>query len=110
MNPPDPLSPLLRSWSHQPAPAPDFNDGVWARLKNAPAAHHADVLPFEPSVWSRWTLSLAAAAAIMLSAVVGTGAALAYENKAQNQRMATAYARSIDPLQMSGAMTAPHRH
>jgi len=95
MNSPDPLNSLLASWRHEPAPASDFNTGVWARIRGGEAAR-----PLAPIVRFPWALPLAASVAVLLSIAGGTGWALALNEAQSADRMASAYVRSIDPLQM----------
>jgi hypothetical protein len=105
--PPDPLHDLLQTWQHRPVQNPHFNSGVWARLAEEPAkgvqsrSGWAQLLPFFSESWSRGGLSLAASVLIVLSVALGSGAALVYDSFTRDQRMATAYAHTIDPLQMS---------
>ena len=96
MNSPDPLTSLLASWRHNPAPASDFNAGVWARIQ---AGEHAR--PLAPIVQFPWVLPLAASVAVLLSIAGGTGWAIALNEAQSADRMASAYVRSIDPVQMS---------
>lgn len=106
MNQRDPLPPLLQTWRHQPPDAPDFNAGVWARVRAAQRTESAtatasagrSVLHF-PVRFSHMALPLAASFAVLLALVAGSGAALAYNSITREDRMATAYAKSIDPLQ-----------
>jgi len=109
MNDDDSLSPLLKTWRHQPPEARDFNRTVWSRLQanttsKEPGAF-GRLLHF-PIVGVRWAMPVAASFALLLSLAAGSGAALAYESLTHDDRMAAEYARSIDPLQMS----APHSH
>jgi|SRR5882724_3097922 len=105
--PPDPLRDLLQTWQHRPEQDPHFNAGVWSRLAEEPAkgvqpsSRWAYLLPFSLESWSRGSLSVAASVLIVLSVALGSGAALAYDSLTRDQRMATAYAHTIDPLQMS---------
>ncbi len=102
MNSPDPLNSLLASWRHEPAPAADFNAGVWSRIRAGEAAR-----PLAPIVRFPWALPLAASVAVLLSIAEGTGWALALNEAQSADRMASAYVRSIDPLQMSAQH---HKH
>jgi len=105
MNDHDPLSPLLRGWEHKPAPAPDFRDQVWARIRAPETVTPANVLRF-PSA-----LPLAASLAILASIAAGTGTAFALNRTLATERMAVAYVRSIDPVQMTaGGDHASHNH
>ena len=108
MNNPDPLSRVLQSWQHDPAPSPDFNKAVWARIdaaEKAPAPSWISQLFLFPR-----QLPLAASFAVLLAGLAGTGAALTLNHGQSTDRMAAAYVRSIDPLQMSDAPAAPHSH
>lgn len=97
----DPLSPTLQSWRHEPAPAPDFNEGVWARIRSAETARPpASVFHFPIA------LPLAASVAVLLALAAGTGGAFALSHARATDRMAAAYVRTIDPVQM----TALHLH
>jgi hypothetical protein len=111
MNDHDPLSDLLKTWSHQAREAPDFNRDVWARVRRkkesaAPATLLGRLLTF-PVATARWAMPLAASVLLLLSLAVGSGAAFAYESITRDERMAAQYARSIDPLQMSTPHTNP---
>jgi hypothetical protein len=104
-DPRDPLSSTLQSWRHEPTPAPDFNHQVWARIR---AADHAPARrPF--AFLHRHALPLAASVAVILSILAGSGSAFALNHTRTTQRMAAAYVRSIDPVQMT-ATSAPHVH
>jgi len=109
MNDEDSLSPLLKTWRHQPREAPGFNRSVWTRLQAESASRKTSglghLLHF-PLARARWAMPVAASLALLLSLAAGSGAALAYESFTLKDRMAGEYARSIDPLQMS----APHAH
>ena len=109
MNDEDSLSSLLKTWRHQPREAPEFNRGVWSRLQASPTAAESSwfgqLLAF-PAISTRWAMPMAASLLLLLSLATGSGVALAYDSMTRDDRMATEYARSIDPLQMS----APHTH
>lgn len=94
----DPLSPLLGSWKHTPAPAPDFTAGVWSRIRTAEATAPASIIRFPFAM----PLPLAASLAVTLSILAGTLGALAVNQAQTTDRMAAAYVRSIDPIQMTG--------
>lgn len=104
----DPLASTLRTWRHEPAPAPDFDGAVWARIRSAETAapaRTASIFHF-PSA-----LPLAASVAVLLSIAAGTGTAFALNRTLSTNRMAAAYVRSIDPLQMTdGDAHASHAH
>jgi hypothetical protein len=109
MNDDDSLSPLLKTWRHQPPDARGFNRGVWSRLQANSAPKESGVfgrLLHFPIAGASWAMPVAASFALLLSLAAGSGAALAYESLTHDDRMAAEYARSIDPLQMS----APHSH
>jgi hypothetical protein len=91
MTPPDPLSDLLRAWRHEPPEAPGFQSGVWARLNAGRELSRFDSL-------QRWALPLAAGLALL----AGTGAAVREAHRRDTDRMAAAFVRTVDPLQMSG--------
>jgi len=106
MKTPDSLSTLLKTWRHAPPPAPDFSSSVWTRIRaseQAPPSASAPVLRFPVP------LPLAAGFALLLAGLAGAGAGLVVNREHAADRMAAAYVRSIDPLQMT-AMTAPHSH
>ena len=89
MTTPDPLQDLLRRWRHEPASAPDFAAGVWARIEAARGDQRV-VVAF------RWALPLAASLAILL----GISAARLEARQAHAERMADTYVRTVDPVQM----------
>lgn len=89
MNAPDPLNSLLRRWRHDPAPAPDFAAGVWARIESARRDEHV-VVAF------RWALPLAASLAL----VAGIGFAQQQTRREHAEHMADTYVRNVDPLLM----------
>jgi hypothetical protein len=101
----DPLDSTLRTWRHEPAPAPGFDNQVWARIRSSETAASSNILHF-PSA-----LPLAASLAILLSVAAGTGTAFALNRTLSTERMALAYVRSIDPVQMSATDAhASHNH
>ena len=110
MHDPDPkLSNVLKTWKHDPAPAPGFTDTVWSRIhRDAPAQTPvpapAHILRFP------LPLSLAASISVILAVLAGTGAGLALNHSRATDRMAAAYVRSIDPLQMTATPPASHSH
>ncbi|MFA6960953.1 MAG: hypothetical protein WC205_09400 [Opitutaceae bacterium] len=94
----DPLSPLLGSWQHTPSPAPDFADKVWSRIRtevNSPSP--APIIRFPFAI----PLPLAASVAVTLSILAGSLGALAVNRSQSTDRMAAAYVRTIDPIQMT---------
>ena len=100
MNQPDPLKPLLATWRHTPAPAPDFDAAVWARIR-------AQAVPAR-SRWFTAALPLAACVTVLLSIAAGTASALAVNRAQSADRQASAYVQSIDPVQM--AVDPGHHH
>lgn len=89
MSKPDSLTTLLRRWQHDPAPAPEFAAGVWAKIDSVRRDDRV-VVAF------RWALPLAASLALFL----GIGAARVEARRAHVERMADYYVRTIDPIQM----------
>lgn len=110
--PRDPLSSTLQSWHHEPAPAPDFNTGVWSRIRSAettaaaPVSALARILHFPSSS----AFPVAASLAIIVSLAAGTGGAFALNRTVTTERMAAAYVRTIDPIQMTAANGAHVSH
>ncbi len=114
MNDQDPLSPLLKTWRYEPPAALNFNRGVWSRLETAKTEttkrlQFSQLLAF-PATTTRWAIPLAASFVLLLSLATGSGVALAYDSMTRDNRMATEYARSIDPLQMAMAQKPSHSH
>ncbi len=95
----DPLQPLLGRWTHNPAPAPDFNQAVWSRIR-AQNNTLGRILSFP------LTFPLAACLALSFGALIGLG----QRSQHDNNRMALAYAQSIDPLQHLAVSAHPHHH
>lgn len=106
MNNSGPLSRVLKSWQHDPAPSPDFNKAVWACI-DAPEQIPAPSFLAQLFHFPR-QLPLTAGFAILLAAFAGTGAALSLGHGQSTDRMAAAYVRSIDPLQMTDTSPASH--
>ena len=105
------LSRVLKSWQHEPPPAPRFNAEVWTRIEAAREAPWAAAAFIAtrlgiPAQHFRWALPLGASLVLALAAVVGVGAGTLHNTLTENDRIATAYVQTIDPLQM----TASHRH
>lgn len=99
----DSLSSTLQAWRHEPSPAPGFNDAVWSRIRASRASsatEPARVLRF-PSA-----LPLAAGLAIILSLAAGAGGAFALNRTVTTERMAAAYVRTVDPVQMTAFNSA----
>ena len=90
----DPLSNLLKSWRHEPPAEPRFSAGVWMRIEAG--RKESNVVAFY-----RWALPLVASLALLL----GVGSAMLEVRHKHADRMAAAYVRTVDPLQMS--MPAP---
>jgi hypothetical protein len=103
MNPTDPLKPLLASWRHEPTPLPQFEAEVWSRLHSADSNHPISTVFRFPAA-----LPLAASIAVLLSIAAGTSTAVALNQSQSTERMADAYVRSVDPLQMSTAHSNTH--
>lgn len=112
----DPLSSTLQSWHHQPTPSPEFNASVWSRIRasktSAPAPSSASVLARIFSFRESSAFPLAASLAVIVSLAAGAGGAIAFNHTVTTHRMATAYVRTIDPIQMTatGGAHAPHVH
>jgi hypothetical protein len=99
------LSRVLKSWPHEPAPAPRFNAEVWARIEAARAAPWSAAAIIArglgiPAQHFRWALPLGASLVLAMAAMLGVGAGVLQTSHARNDRMAAAYVRTIDPLQM----------
>lgn len=100
------LAQVLRSWRHTPPPAPRFNAGVWARIEAARESPWAAAAIIArglgiPAQHFRWALPLGAILTLALAALVGVGAGTLHSAHRDNDRMAAAYVRTIDPLQMT---------
>jgi hypothetical protein len=101
-----PLSGVLRSWKHEAPPAPRFNAEVWMRIEAARAAPQtvAAILGSRmgiPARHLRWALPVAACLTLAIAAVAGARVGARQTSRTVNVRMAAAYVRTIDPLQMS---------
>jgi hypothetical protein len=103
MNSPDPLHSLLASWSHEPVPDSHFNEAVWARIHAGEQTRTRAPIFVFPS-----TLRLAASVALLLSIAGGTGWAHVLNTTQSADRMASAYVRSIDPVQMAAHPAHSH--
>ncbi|HTJ78958.1 MAG TPA: hypothetical protein VL357_08165 [Rariglobus sp.] len=106
MNDHDRLSSVLKTWKHEPSPAPGFPYSVWSRISAeaaAPAPVSANVSRFP------FPLSLAASFTVLLAVLAGAGAGLAFNHSRTTDYMAASYVRSIDPFQMT-APASPHTH
>lgn len=98
----DPLHDVLQRWRAEPAQSPDFRAKVWARIAEAETTTtHGTVLPF------RLILPLAASLTLIASVAAGIGAGLTSARAQTTDRMAAAYAQSIDPILKS---TRDHVH
>ena len=106
--PHSPLTQLLRTWQHQPADAADVQQAVWSRIRASEETAGQSGGTIIPVRHLRWTLPLAASLTILFSALAGGMAATLYNSATKNERMAAAYVRNIDPLQMTQA--TQHRH
>jgi hypothetical protein len=101
-----PLSRLLKCWQPRQSEAePAFNESVWTRIHRESSSTPRSTLFRFPT-----TLRAAACWAAALSAFGGSAAAYAYESLTRDERMATAHARAIDPLQITAALNTVHRH
>jgi hypothetical protein len=109
-----PLSSLLQSWRAAPARIGDeeFAAGVWRRLGAGTEARAGGGTEARTEAGARaalaWLLRLpasplAACFLVIASALAGGGAALACNHATKTERMAAAYVRTIDPLQMTHA-------
>lgn len=100
----DPLRSVLGTWRHDPAPAPEFSKDVWSRIRAAETAPApAGIIRFPFAL----PLPLAASIAMIFAGLAGTGAALAFNRAQSTDRMAAAYVRMIDPVQMTSDHTHP---
>ena len=100
------LSRVLKSWRHEPPPAPRFNDEVWARIEAAREAPWAAAAFIArglgiPAQHFRWALPLGASLALAFAALLGASAGALHTSLTKNDRIAAAYAQTIDPLQMT---------
>lgn len=92
MNEPDRLNSLLNRWNPEPGLQPAFAAQVHERIRSdRPVGAVARILQFPA------TLPLAAGIAIML----GVSAAISTDRAQRQDQLATAYALSIDPIQMT---------
>lgn len=100
------LSRLLEAWRHEPPPAPRFNAEVWTRVGRmrdaswAAATYVTRVLGL-PGRCVRWVMPLGAALLMALAAFLGAGAGRLHTSLTRTNRMASAYLKTIDPLQMA---------
>lgn len=98
------LSDLLRSTRIDPARDPQFEAAVWDRIRRGPGQLSAAA---GTTAAFRWALPLAASLALIASVATGIGAGLRVTRAQTNERMAEAYARTIDPILKAGQ---PHVH
>lgn len=101
------LTRALKSWEHEPRPAPRFNAEVWARIEAAREAPWAAAGVIArslgiPAQYFRWALPLGASLVLALAATLGAGVGYLQTSHQQTDRMAAAYVQTIDPLQMAG--------
>jgi hypothetical protein len=91
MSAPDPLDSLLHTWETKPSVRADFERQVHARIADRTASGSA-----------RWRLRFAAALplAASLAILIGSVAGVRMGQQVDDQAMADAYARSIDPVRM----------
>lgn len=101
----DPLKDLLQRWRHEPTDDPSFNAGVWDRINRAESGQPAPVavLPY------RLLLPLAASLTLIASVAAGVSAGLSVTRTQTSDRMAAAYARSIDPILKAATDHAHHQ-
>ncbi len=93
------LDHLLDQWQPGLAPSPEFHRHVWARVR-ATNTSLARILRFP------LTLPLAACLALAL----GAATAFQLQQRRTNERMALAYAQSIDPFHQSPGEFHHHDH
>ena len=120
MNERDPVSDLLKTWRIPPAESSHFSHAVWRRIHSAetqqrelsPGAFALLARVFRiPAEQFRWALPVAAGLVVMASIAAGTTAAHVYDSQRRTELMASAHARSIDPLLMADASgPTGHRH
>jgi hypothetical protein len=100
------LSKVLRSWEVDVPASPRFNAEVWAKIeatREAPlsvAAFLGKRLGI-PVRFFRWALPLTACLTLVVAAAAGVSIGALRTNHSLNDRMAAAYVRTIDPLQMT---------
>lgn len=106
------LSSVLRSWRHEVPASARFNAEVWARIeaaRDAPqtmAAFLGSHLGI-PAQYFRWALPVAASLTLVIAAAAGVSVGARQTSRSVNDRMAAAYVRTIDPLQMVAADRRP---
>ena len=107
MNDQDPyLSGVLRSWQPEVRDAPRFNAEVWARIEAARESPQtvAAILGRRlgvPARYFRWALPLTVSLTLAIAAAAGARVGALQRSHSLNDRMAAAYVRTIDPLQMA---------
>lgn len=113
------LRSLLTAWRPPPPRAdPHFQSAVWARIEARPAAFSLrDLLKNPGQALPRlFNRSLATTTlSVAVAVIAGVSLALTYTRAHTNERMASAYIASIDPLQgphlaSSGSTLQGHLH
>jgi hypothetical protein len=100
------LSKVLRSWEVEVPASPRFNAAVWAKIdatRDAPrsvAAFLGSRLGI-PVRSFRWALPLTVSLTLAIAAAAGASVGALQTSHSRNDRMAAAYVRTIDPLQMT---------
>jgi hypothetical protein len=100
------LSSVLRSWRPEIPASPRFNAEVWGRIEAARGAPQtmATFLSSHfgiPAQYFRWALPLTVCLMLAIAAATGARVAALQTSRSRNDRMAAAYVRTIDPLQMT---------
>jgi hypothetical protein len=107
MNDQDPhLSGVLRSWQHEVPDTPRFNAEVWTRIEAARKSPQTVTAFFGrrlgiPARYFRWALPLTVSLTLAVAAAAGARVGALQMSHSLNDRMAAAYVRTIDPLQMA---------
>jgi hypothetical protein len=107
MNDQDPhLSGVLRSWQHEVPDTPRFNAEVWTRIEAARESPQTVTAFFGqrlgiPARYFRWALPLTVSLTLAIAAAAGARVGALQTSHFLNDRMAAAYVRTIDPLQMA---------
>lgn len=97
------LSRSLKSWRHEPPPAPRFNAEVWTRIEAAREVSWAGRWLGLPARHVRWMMPLGAALMLTLAAFLGAGAGYLQSARTRTDRMAAAYIKTVDPFQMTAS-------
>jgi hypothetical protein len=100
------LSKVLRSWEVDVPASSRFNAEVWARIEAArgaplPVAAFLGSLLGIPVQYFRWALPLTVSLTLAIAAAAGASVGALQTSNSRNDRMAAAYVRTIDPLQMT---------